>query len=96
MVLPFAAGSGPVREAPERIRQRFAEPLVLGGTSLSIDASFGVALCPHDASDFETLVMRGDVAMYAAKDTGSACVFYRDELESRRTSRAAHVRALRL
>ncbi|TXR52027.1 bifunctional diguanylate cyclase/phosphodiesterase [Reinekea thalattae] len=50
--------------------QIIGEPLVLQGRSHSIGASIGVASCPKDGEDPETLMRRADSAMYQAKDTG--------------------------
>jgi len=47
-----------------------SEPFVLGGKSHVMTASIGVATCPKDGSDPETLMRRADAAMYRAKDLG--------------------------
>jgi diguanylate cyclase (GGDEF)-like protein len=51
----------------DRLCQRIAEPFVLAGVSLEVQASVGVALAPEHGGDVDTLIRHADVAMYAAK-----------------------------
>ncbi|CAM5210418.1 Diguanylate cyclase (GGDEF)-like protein/PAS domain S-box-containing protein OS=Castellaniella defragrans OX=75697 GN=HNR28_000699 PE=4 SV=1 [Castellaniella defragrans] len=44
-------------------------PYRLGGKTLRVSASLGVALYPQDANDAESLLRNVDMAMYEAKDT---------------------------
>lgn len=54
----------------DRVRQRIAETHIdIGGTSIGITASFGVAALDADAP-VETSISRADQAMYAAKQAG--------------------------
>ncbi|WP_158545899.1 EAL domain-containing protein [Blastococcus sp. TF02A-30] len=43
------------------------EAFVLGGMSLHVDASVGIALCPEHGRDRSLLLARADTAMYGAK-----------------------------
>lgn len=45
-------------------------PVVLGDTPVSITASMGVSLYPHDQVDADTLLRHADQAMYLAKEEG--------------------------
>jgi diguanylate cyclase (GGDEF)-like protein len=45
-------------------------PFVLGQASASVSASIGIAICPDDGEDPETLTQAADRAMYAAKISG--------------------------
>lgn len=45
-------------------------PYRLGGTSVTIGCSIGVAIAPYDGSDSETLIRNADLALYAAKADG--------------------------
>jgi diguanylate cyclase (GGDEF)-like protein len=51
----------------DRLCRRIAEPFVLAGVSLEVQASVGIALSPEHGADVDTLMRHADVAMYAAK-----------------------------
>jgi diguanylate cyclase (GGDEF)-like protein len=51
----------------KRILQRFEEPVVIGGLTLRVEASFGIAVSPDHGDQVDTLMQAADVAMYAAK-----------------------------
>ena len=54
----------------ERIMATFAQPVPYRNLSLEVGASIGVARCPHDARDAQTLYKSADMALYAAKEAG--------------------------
>lgn len=55
----------------DRILGSLAAPFSIGGTSVSISASIGVALCPEEgAGDLDSLLRHADHAMYIAKQAG--------------------------
>jgi diguanylate cyclase (GGDEF)-like protein len=62
------------REAVERVARdvinALTAPFVLGQASASVSASIGIAICPDDGEDPETLTQAADRAMYAAKISG--------------------------
>lgn len=47
-----------------------AEPINVGGASLSVTASIGIAIYPEDGGDAESLLRNADSAMYRAKESG--------------------------
>ncbi len=49
-----------------------SRPFVLQGREIRLSASVGIALCPQDGQDVETLIRFADQAMYAAKAAGRA------------------------
>lgn len=49
---------------------QISRPMTLKGHSVTVGASLGIAFFPDDAQDMETLLMRADTAMYAAKAAG--------------------------
>ena len=51
----------------KRILQRFEEPVVIGGLTLRIEASIGIAVSPDHGDQVDSLMRAADVAMYAAK-----------------------------
>jgi diguanylate cyclase (GGDEF)-like protein len=54
----------------ERIMATFAQPVPYHHLSLAVGASIGVARCPQDALDAQTLYKSADMALYAAKEAG--------------------------
>jgi diguanylate cyclase len=45
-------------------------PFVVAGHDLTVTPSVGVAMCPQDGKDIETLLRNADAAMYKAKELG--------------------------
>ena len=73
-----------------------AEPAVFDGLRLSVEGSVGIACAPQDATSFDELLKRADVALYQAKDTRGAFAHYdaeRDESSLHRLALAAELRA---
>jgi diguanylate cyclase (GGDEF)-like protein/PAS domain S-box-containing protein len=62
-----------------KIRAALDQPFHLGGISLQINGSIGIAVYPEHAVDGETLARRADVAMYTAKRTGGGVAVYAPE-----------------
>ncbi|HVG10069.1 MAG TPA: EAL domain-containing protein [Thermoanaerobaculia bacterium] len=63
----------------DRIHERLASPINLGGHEVFITASIGIAICTPDYEKPEDLLRDADTAMYRAKSSGRAChvVFHR-------------------
>lgn len=57
-------------QAISRVIIALAQAFHLSDQELSISASIGVTLFPHDGSDADTLLRHADQAMYAAKQNG--------------------------
>ncbi|MGB2973729.1 MAG: EAL domain-containing protein, partial [Candidatus Competibacter sp.] len=70
VVLPNIAEEHDAWVVAEKIIARLAEPFDLGGDSVRIGASIGIALCPTHGEDSEDLVRHADLAMYQAKLAG--------------------------
>jgi len=68
----------------ERIQDSLASPFMVDNSLLQVVASVGVALCPEHGEDVDQLIQHADVAMYAAKRTGTGCAFYDDGATLRR------------
>jgi diguanylate cyclase (GGDEF)-like protein len=68
-----------------RILQALYQPITVNAkydTSITLSASIGVSLYPHDGQDADTLLRNADMAMYKAKSTGRNQVhFYAPEYE---------------
>jgi diguanylate cyclase (GGDEF)-like protein/PAS domain S-box-containing protein len=56
-----------------KLLETIAQPLDVGGNSLTVTASIGITLYPSDEADLESLLRHADHAMYAAKNAGRAC-----------------------
>ncbi|MBB5393862.1 MULTISPECIES: EAL domain-containing protein [unclassified Herbaspirillum] len=54
----------------QRIMDAVAAPIALGGHTLFMTCSIGVACYPADGIDGETLIRHADIAMYRGKQTG--------------------------
>jgi diguanylate cyclase (GGDEF)-like protein/PAS domain S-box-containing protein len=52
------------------VTQAVALPIDIGGQEVTLSASIGIALCPDDGADVDTLFHHADVAMYHAKQNG--------------------------
>jgi diguanylate cyclase (GGDEF)-like protein len=65
----------------ERLLEAMGEPIEVEGLALEVAASVGIAIFPEDADDATTLLRRADMAMYAAKSSGSGHARYDDELD---------------
>jgi diguanylate cyclase (GGDEF)-like protein len=51
----------------ERLIRDLREPMQLGLNSLVVTPSIGIAICPQDGADADTLLRNADLAMYCAK-----------------------------
>ena len=67
----------------------------LGGLSLEIDASIGIALSPDHGHDADTLLRRADVAMYVAKRGNAGYAVYTADQDQHSPMRLAMVSELR-
>jgi diguanylate cyclase (GGDEF)-like protein len=72
-----------------------AEPVTFDGLRLSIEGSVGVACYPEDASSFDELLQRADVALYQAKDSRGSFSHYRAERDVSSLQRLALAAELR-
>jgi diguanylate cyclase (GGDEF)-like protein/PAS domain S-box-containing protein len=54
----------------EKILAAVARPYAIDGRELYITPSIGIAVCPEDGCDCESLIQHADAAMYLAKENG--------------------------
>jgi diguanylate cyclase (GGDEF)-like protein len=64
------------RSVAQRLHQAFGDVMTLEDHSVDMNASFGMAVWPHHASDADSLLNRAEVAMYHAKRRGDGPVLY--------------------
>jgi diguanylate cyclase (GGDEF)-like protein/PAS domain S-box-containing protein len=57
----------------ERIHERLAAPINLGGHEVFVTASIGIAVCTPENHQPEDLLRDADTAMYRAKSSGRSC-----------------------
>jgi diguanylate cyclase (GGDEF)-like protein len=82
-------------DVARRIGASLEAPFVLGGVSIDVDASMGIAIFPLHADDAGTLMKRADIAMYDAKKNHTSIALYeagRDEHSVRRLSLLSELR----
>ena len=60
----------------ERLLQSFSRPLEIGGVSIDLSASLGIAMYPAHGIDSLALLRKADIAMYASKRTRRASTVY--------------------
>ena len=82
-------------EVAGRIRTALAEPVVLDEVLMDVDVSIGIALFPVHGRDFEMLMRRADVAMYAAKGDGTGIELYDAGRDPNSPAKLGTVTALR-
>lgn len=58
------------------------QPVNLEGTTVNVAASIGIASCPEHDRDVEQLLLKADMAMYAAKRANVGCRIYTPEIEA--------------
>jgi diguanylate cyclase (GGDEF)-like protein/PAS domain S-box-containing protein len=74
----------------DRIVDALAKPISIGEQSATVGASIGIALCPADGADGDTLLRAADMAMYQAKKDGTGSYsFFRPTMESTLRERIA-------
>jgi len=96
IVLTPAGARGAI-DVANRIRNELQTPLALEGQSILVTTSIGIASCPADTSDLETLIRCADAAMYEAKASGrNAIRSYTAEMSNRATAKSDVEIALRL
>jgi diguanylate cyclase (GGDEF)-like protein len=64
------------RSVAQRLHAAFDDVMVLEDQTVDTNASFGMAVWPHHASDADTLLNRAEMAMYSAKRRSEGPVVY--------------------
>ena len=81
VVLPSENNRDRLSELATGIITALSQPYFIGGSSISIGCSIGVAIAPDDGDNSETLIRNADLALYAAKADGRGTHrFYREEM----------------
>lgn len=68
----------------ERLLATLSDDLEVGGHRLKLGMSIGIAICPTDGDDAETLMTCADAALYRAKaETRGIAMFFEPEMSAR-------------
>lgn len=96
MVVTSATGETEVMAMAERFLHALREPTEIAGQTVVITASIGVALMPAHGDTVDDILGNADLALYAAKHAGRACVsLYAPQLGERNRRRRQIERELR-
>ncbi|HWW79731.1 MAG TPA: EAL domain-containing protein [Steroidobacteraceae bacterium] len=86
--------AGPVAE---HVLASLSAPFVVGGQTLRVTGSVGLAICPRDAADVESLIKYADTALYLAKEQGrNTFRFFSPDLDAKVRARMHLENDLRL
>jgi diguanylate cyclase (GGDEF)-like protein len=81
VLLPQIASVQDATAVADKLSAAIEAPFTVGGLTLDIDASIGVATYPDHATDADELLQRADVAMYAAKAAHAGYTVYDPTLD---------------
>ncbi|HLB17060.1 MAG TPA: EAL domain-containing protein [Burkholderiales bacterium] len=70
VVLPDLARAEDAGTVASKLLDGLTAPFSLGGRETVVNLSIGIALCPADSDDAESLLKAADAAMYRAKEAG--------------------------
>ena len=79
----------------DRLQRVLCEPYHVGGLSLEVEASVGVAVTPQHGTDFDELLQHADVAMYVAKESRCGVALYDPAHDHNSTTRLSLLGDLR-
>ena len=90
VLLPGTGAEG-VLTVVANLLGRLQAPFTIEGQRVLIGASIGIAVSPEHGDEVDALLRRADVAMYAAKRSGSGFALYQAELDSNSPNRLSVV-----
>jgi diguanylate cyclase (GGDEF)-like protein/PAS domain S-box-containing protein len=70
VLLSDIKGADQAAHVAAAVTKAVARPIDVGGQEVALSTSIGIALCPDDGTEVETLLHHADVAMYHAKQNG--------------------------
>ncbi len=75
VVAPELSDRATARALADTLRAEIAEPVVVGGLTIEVEASIGIAIYPDHGENVETLIRHADVSMYVSKNTHTPIVY---------------------
>lgn len=69
-----------IKDLVEKILHCCAQPVPLADSQFEVGASIGIAYCPTDGDNLDTLCKHADIAMYQAKKLRTGFEFYQKQL----------------
>ncbi|HET9511195.1 MAG TPA: EAL domain-containing protein, partial [Sphingomonas sp.] len=88
VIVPSDADRDRLATLADTIIAALSQPYFIGGSSISIGCSIGVAVAPDDGVDADALVRNADLALYSAKGDGRGVHrFFREEMLEEARSR---------
>jgi diguanylate cyclase (GGDEF)-like protein len=69
VLAPGTCDSDTALQLAARVQNAMEQPFAVGGLTLEVEASIGIAVSPEHGEDVETLIRHADVAMYLSKET---------------------------
>jgi diguanylate cyclase (GGDEF)-like protein len=94
VVLPHLSSPDEIIEIARRVDTDIRVPALVGGATIQLRASIGVAIAPFHGEDQFSLLRQADMAMYQAKQTGGG-VFVQSDRHTDRIDRPSLIGALR-
>jgi diguanylate cyclase (GGDEF)-like protein/PAS domain S-box-containing protein len=82
-------------EVVHRLREALVPPVSIEALGLNVEVSIGIACCPRDGSDVDSLLRSADTAMRVAKDAKLGYAFFDVSVDTRAAMRLALVGELR-
>ncbi|MBB3120446.1 sensor domain-containing protein [Pseudoduganella violacea] len=96
LILPEIGGVEHAAHVAASVRQAVGQEYRLAGHQLSITASIGVAIYPHDGADADSLLRHADMAMFHAKESGrDRFHFFSPDMNARMVERGTLEEGLR-
>jgi diguanylate cyclase (GGDEF)-like protein len=95
LVLPDLDDEATATRVAERMLTELERPIAVDALQLDVSGSIGIALFPTHSRDVETLLRRADVAMYAAKESGSGYEAYTPSLDNNSPGRLTFISQVR-
>jgi len=75
VITPGLCDAAGARALADKLRDELAQPIVVGGLAIEVEASVGIAIFPEHGEDVETLIRHADVSMYVSKSTHIPIVY---------------------
>lgn len=84
VILAEVRASAQIRPIADRLLAAFEPPALLAGRRLHPGASIGAVICPEDGADPVELLIKADLALNRAKESGRGqCVLFNEQLRRR-------------